>query len=69
MVGEGLLTAQGLALVSGGSSSNVYTITSTGRAGGDVTHVVRCLVDSSGSGGKGVKMLGWLDKAPREEGG
>lgn len=69
MVGEGLLTAQGLALVSGGSSSNVYTITSTGRAGGDVTHVVRCLVDSSGSGGKSVKMLGWLDKAPREEGG
>jgi general secretion pathway protein K len=69
MVGEGLLTAQGLALVSGGPSSNVYTITSTGRAGGDVTHVVRCLVEVSGSGGKGVKMLGWLDKAPREEGG
>jgi len=69
MAGEGLLTAQGLALLSGGASSNVYTITATGRAGGDVTRVVRCLVEVSGSGGKGVKMLGWLDKAPREEGG
>jgi general secretion pathway protein K len=69
MVGEGLLTAQGLALLSGGSSSSVYTIIATGRAGGDVTRVVRCLVEVSGSGGKGVKMIGWLDKAPREEGG
>jgi len=69
MVGEGLLTAQGLALISGGASSNVYTITATGRAGNDVTRVVRCLVEVSGSGGNGVKMLGWLDKAPREEGG
>ena len=69
MVGEGLLTAQGLALISGPASSKVYTITATGRAGGDVTHVVRCLVEVSGSGEKGVKMLGWLDKAPREEGG
>ena len=69
MVGEGLLTAQGLALISGGASSSVYTITATGRAGGDVTRVVRCLVEVSGSGEKGVKMLGWLDKAPRGEGG
>ena len=69
MVGEGLLTAQGLALLSGAASSNVYTITATGRAGSDVTRVVRCLVEVSGSGEKGVKMLGWLDKAPREEGG
>jgi hypothetical protein len=69
MVGEGLLTAQGLALLSGGSASSVYTITATGRAGNDVTRVVRCLVEVSGSGGNGVKMLGWLDKAPREEGG
>ena len=69
MVGEGVLTPQGLALLSGGSSSNVYTITATGRAGGDVTRIVRCLVEVSGSGGKGVKMLGWLDMAPRGEGG
>ena len=67
MVGEGMLTAQGLALISGPASSNVYTITATGRAGGDVTHVVRCLVEVSGSGRKSVKMLGWLDKAPLEE--
>lgn len=69
MVGEGLLTAQGLALISGRDSSNVYTITATGRAGGDVTRVVRCIVEVSGSGKKGVKMLGWLDKASQEEGG
>jgi general secretion pathway protein K len=69
MVGEGLLTAQGLALISGGVASNIYTITATGRVGGDITRVVRCLVEVSGTGKKGVKMLGWLDKAPREEGG
>ena len=69
MAGEGLLTARGLALLSGGSSSNVYTITATGKAGGDVLRIVRCLVGVSGSGEKGVKMLGWLDKAPRGEGG
>jgi general secretion pathway protein K len=69
MVAEGMLTAQGLALISGPASSNVYTITAAGKAGGDVTRVVRCLVEVSGSGGKSVKMLGWLDKAPREEGG
>ena len=69
MVGEGLLTAQGLALISGGASSNAYTITASGRAGDNVTRVVRCLVEVSGSGEKGVKMLGWLDEAPREEGG
>jgi general secretion pathway protein K len=68
MVGEGLLTAQGLALVSGGTSSNVYTIVATGRAGGDVIHIVRCLVEVSGSGKKSNKMLMWLDRAPREEG-
>lgn len=69
MVGEGILTARGLALLSGGSSSNVYSITATGRAGGDVTRVVRCLVEVSGFGGKGVKMLGWLDRTSAEGGG
>ena len=69
MVASGMLTAEGLTLLSGVSASNVYTITATGRAGNDVARVVRCLVEVSGSGEKGVKMLGWLDKAPREEGG
>ncbi|GAB4244025.1 MAG: type II secretion system protein GspK [Deltaproteobacteria bacterium] len=69
MVGEGLLTAQGLALLSGGPASRVYTVTSTGRAGNDVTRVVRCLVEVSGPGGKGGKILWWRDNAPREEGG
>ncbi|MGZ8450023.1 MAG: general secretion pathway protein GspK [Candidatus Deferrimicrobiaceae bacterium] len=69
MVGEGLLTAEGLALISGPASTNVYTITAIGKAGGDVTHVVRCLVEVSGSGEKGVTIVGWLDLAPLEEAG
>jgi general secretion pathway protein K len=66
MVGEGLLTSQGLALIAGGGSSNLYTITATGRAGAGVSHAVRCLAEFSGGGKKGVKILGWLDQAPRE---
>jgi general secretion pathway protein K len=69
MLGEGLLTRDGFALLSVAASSNVYTITATGRAGGGVTRIVRCMVEISGSRGKEVKMLGWLDKASREEGG
>jgi len=69
MVAAGGLTAQGLGLISGRQASTVYTITATGRAGTGVVHVVRCLVEITGRGEKGVKMLGWLDKAPREEGG
>jgi general secretion pathway protein K len=69
MVSEGILTAQGLALLSGADSSNVYTITATGKAGGDVTRIVRCRVEVSGTGGKQVKILGWRDRASREEGG
>jgi len=66
MVGEGLLTSQGLALIAGGGSSNLYTITATGRAGAGISHAVRCLAEISGGGIKGVKILGWLDQAPRE---
>jgi len=68
VVGEGL-TAQGLALISGGQATNVYTITSTGRAGTGVVHAVRCLAEVTGTGAKGVKILRWLDLAPREVGG
>jgi general secretion pathway protein K len=66
MVGEGLLTSQGLALIAGGGLSNRYTITATGRAGGGVSHAVRCLAEISGGGKNTVKILGWLDQAPRE---
>ena len=66
MVGEGLLTSQGLALIAGSGTSNLYTITATGRAGAGVSHAVRCLAEISGGGKKGVKILGWLDQAPRE---
>ena len=69
MAGEGLLTAQGLALLSGGSSSNFYTITATGKAGNNAIRVVRCLVEISGAGEHGVRTLGWNDKASRQVGG
>ena len=66
MVGEGLLTSQGLGLIAGRGPSNRYTITATGRAGTGILHTVRCLAEISGGGKKGVKILGWLDQAPRE---
>lgn len=66
MVAEGLLTSQGLTRISGGRASNRFTITATGRAGAGVTHVVRCLAEIPGGGGKAGKILGWLDQAPRE---
>ena len=69
MVAAGGLTTQGLGLISGRQASTVYTITATGRAGTGVVHVVRCLVEITRRGEERVKMLGWLDKAPREEGG
>ena len=65
MVGQGL-TSQGLALISGGQASNVYTITATGRAGTGVVHVVRCLAEIAGGGNKPAKILRWLDQAPLE---
>jgi general secretion pathway protein K len=69
MVARGVLTAEGLAMISGRVASNVYTITSTGRAGTGVSHTVQCLVQVSGGGKKGVKILRWLDQAPREGNG
>ncbi len=69
MVGEGILTAEGLALVSGASASNVYSITAIGKAGGNVTQAVRCLAELSGIGGKGVKIRGWQENVSPEEGG
>jgi hypothetical protein len=60
------ITAEGLALLSGPRASAVYAITATGTAGGGVVHAVRCLVEVAGGGGKGVKILRWLDQAPRE---
>ncbi|RJP23803.1 MAG: hypothetical protein C4529_03415 [Deltaproteobacteria bacterium] len=66
MVGSGDLTAEALALVSGGNSSNAWTITATGTAGDNVARVVRCLVEYPGGGRKEVKILRWLDEVPRE---
>jgi hypothetical protein len=60
-VGEGEMTAQALALLSGGRSSNAWTVTATGRAGPGVARVVRCLVEYPGGGRKEVKILRWLE--------
>ena len=69
MVGEGRMTARGLALISGGQASNAYSITATGRAGTGVVHIVRCLAEVTGGGKKAVKIIRWLDQVPREVGG
>jgi general secretion pathway protein K len=69
MVASGEMTAQALALLSGGDSSNVWTVTATGKAGEGVTRVVRCLTENTGGGRKGVKILRWLDEVPLEVGG
>jgi len=69
MVGEGWMTSQGLALVSGGQASNVYAITATGRAGAGVVHAVRCFAEVTGGGEKAVKILRWMDQVPAEVGG
>jgi general secretion pathway protein K len=66
MVGEGLMTSQGLGLVSGGRSTNVYSITATGKAGGGVARTVRCVAEVAGGGRKAVKILRWLDQVPGE---
>jgi len=68
MVGNGMLTAEGLALISGWRGTNTYLITSTGRAGGGIVHVVQCLAEVTGEGEKGVKIRRWLDLASREGG-
>ena len=60
------VTAEGLALLSGPRASAVYTITSTGKGGEGVVHAIRCLVEYSAGGKKGVKILRWLDQAPWE---
>ncbi len=67
MAGRGLLTQKGLSMILGSRASRIYEITSTGRAEG-VFRTVRCLVEASGTGAGKVRIIGWLDLAPREEG-
>lgn len=69
MAGRGLLTPQGLSMLSGGETSRVYEIIATGAAGNGVRHTVRCLAEIGDAGGNKVKILEWLDLAPREEEG
>jgi type II secretory pathway component PulK len=61
----GRITAEGLALITGRQASTACTITATGKAGGAV-HAVRCLAEVAAGRKKGVKILRWLDQAPRE---
>jgi general secretion pathway protein K len=62
----GIAPSMRMVVFSGGAASNVCAITATGRAGTAVSHTVRCLAEVSGAGRKGVKILRWLDQAPRE---
>jgi general secretion pathway protein K len=66
IVGDGLTPWVRSMVFSGGGTSNAFTITATGRAGAGIIHTVRCLAEISGGGKKGIKILGWLDQAPRE---
>lgn len=68
---RGLLTQKGLLMFSSGTSSQVYEVISTGRAGErGVIHTVRCLVSVSGRGkdGKSARILRWVDLFIREGG-
>ncbi len=66
MAGRGMLTPKGLSMISGRQASKVYEIGSTGRAGNGILHTVRCLAEVGGAGKNKVKILMWLDLAPRE---
>lgn len=49
------------------SSSRFYTITSTGRAGGQVVRSIRCTIDVAGAGRDVVKILRWEDQVFLDE--
>jgi len=67
MATRGLLTQKGLSALSSEATSRVYEITSTGRAGRGVIHVVKCLVTVGGHGIDSVRILRWVDLAARGE--
>jgi len=70
----GFLTGAGvprdaLPLFSTGTSSKVYTIASTGKAGGRIVRGISCRVEMGGAPSKSVKILHWTDLVPSDEGG
>ena len=58
-------TQVGSDITVGLGESATCTITATGKAGSAV-HAVRCLAEVAAGRKKGVKILRWLDQAPRE---
>lgn len=50
-----------LSLLSVVPGSNIYAIAATGRAGGGVVRVIRCVVEIGSFGAKPVKILRWAD--------
>jgi len=50
-----------------GSLSRFYTITSTGRAGGQAVRSIRCTIDMAGGGNDVVKIVRWADQVPLDE--
>ncbi len=65
MAARGLLTRKAASMLSGRETSQVYEITSTGRAGGNVSRTVKCLAEVAGGGA--VTVLRWVDLAARGE--
>lgn len=49
------------------SFSRVYTVTSTGRAGGQVVRSVRCVIDMRSGSAVGGKIVRWADQVPLDE--
>jgi len=63
LAAEGAGGPPAIPVVSGGMASRVYTITSTGRAEGTVTRVIRCTIEVGG-GPKPFKIRRWEDQVP-----
>jgi type II secretory pathway component PulK len=56
-----------LASLTTASTSNVYTVTARGTAGGDAVRIIRCRVKVEGAGPRGVRIGRWEDLVPAGE--
>ena len=64
--GEGV-RGETLPYLTTGSFSRFFTITSTGRAGGQVVRSIRCTIDVAGGDRDVVKIVRWADQVPLDE--
>ena len=66
--GEGIPSST-FSLLTLRGSSNVVTLTATGRAEGGIVRVVRCTVNAGGAAARGSNVIIWNDYAEKEEQG